>query len=106
MAAVSGAPKRKEQAQPMPQNSVSEKDILDIINKGGTPTLKPKTEKSKSKNAEKGVKGITLLLTFDEMSSIDNLRNLRPKARGKKKAISLHDWIVEAVQEKIERESK
>jgi hypothetical protein len=41
-----------------------------------------------------------------EMETIKELRNKRPVIRGRKITISLHDWIVEAVQEKIEREKK
>lgn len=111
--AVSGPPKRSIEAKAL---KADEKAISAIINNGGktitenpAPTLKVNARKDDaalSKNRAKGLKGITLLLTIEEAETIDKLRQLRPAPRGKKIAISFHDWIVEAVQDKIEKEKK
>ena len=43
----------------------------------------------------------------EELAQINELRALRPKPRsGKRLGVSIHDWIVEAIQEKIEREGR
>lgn len=110
--AVSPAPNRAKKETPQADNEAL---ISSIINNGGKPLDKPADKKAtkassttrrKSKNADKGVKGITLLLTFEEADIINQLRNLRPVARGRKKAISLHDWLLEATQEKIDKEKR
>jgi hypothetical protein len=74
-----------------------EEKIRAIINKGGSPTG------DISNNEE--IKQINIKLLSKEVESIKWLREKRPKARGAKRlAISLHDWIVEAINEKIERD--
>ena len=88
MAVTSAPPKRTE-------NKVSEDKIKEIINKGGKPTFV--TEPNDV------VKGITIKLLGSELDKIKELRSKRP-SRGKKLGISLHDWIIEAVQEKLNRE--
>jgi hypothetical protein len=99
--AVSAAPPKKKQEPVTLPKKVSEKKILDIINKGGKPTAE-----INSFEIDDSVKGITVKLMSSEMETIKELRDKRPALRGKKITISLHDWIVEAVQEKIEREKK
>jgi hypothetical protein len=110
--AVSGPPKRKEEAI---INKVDEKAISDIINSGGktiseniSKTIKIEKDGlgALSKNRAKGLKGITLLLTIEEAETINKLRQSRIAPRGKKIAISFHDWIVEAIHDKIQKESK
>lgn len=110
--AVSGPPKRNKETI---ISKVDEKVINDIINNGGktlsetiTPKRKQKEKTDKvqlSKNRTNGLKGITLLLTLEEAEIIDKLRQSRIAPRGKKIAISFHNWIIEAVQDKIEKES-
>ena len=80
---------------------VSEKKIQAFINKGGKPTEdrggeRPETSEKKS---------IKLILTGQEMSAIKELRSKRP-SRSRKIPISVHDWVIEAVQEKIQRDQK
>ena len=86
--AVSAAPPKKQ---------VSEEKIQEVINKGGKPTAmgqEPAGEK---------IKGITIKLMESELLKIKEIRQKRP-TRGKKISISLHDWIIEAIQEKVMRE--
>lgn len=88
MAVTAAPPKRTE-------TKASEEKIKDIINKGGKPTLVTETNDV--------VKGITIKLLGSELDKIKELRSKRP-SRGKKLGISLHDWIIEAVQEKLNRD--
>lgn len=88
--AISTAPSRKV---------ASEKHIEAIISKGGKTTVESKT----STDATKSIK---LVMTAEEMEMIKELRAMRKAPRGRKIAISVHDWVIEAVQEKIERENR
>lgn len=109
--AVSAPPQRNKEVT---ANEVDEEAISEIINNGGKtlterpsfiPKISAKNERGVvSKNRAKGLKGITLLLTLEEAEIIDKLRQSRTAPRGKKIAISFHDWIVEAVQDKIQKE--
>lgn len=86
-----------------PKKQVSEQQIEAIINKGGKTTVESK-EKTADPNSTKSIK---LIMTVDEMEKIKELRDKRPaKSRSRKITISVHDWVIEAVQEKIERERK
>lgn len=77
-----------------------EKKIKEVINKGaGIPQEVLPQETDKLKN-------INIRIFESELQTIRNLRERRPKPRGKRLAISVHDWIIEAIQEKIERERK
>ena len=83
--------------------ATDENKVRDFIGKGGKPAEDPEPA---AKTA--GVmKNINIKLLAGEMDAISQLRARRGTSRsGKKLGISLHDWIVEAVQEKIARESK
>ena len=81
--------------------NVSERKIRDFINKGGKPTSKQSSELS-----ETPTKSIKLILSREEMETIKKLRNMRPAPRGRKIPISVHDWVIEAIQEKIKREAR
>jgi hypothetical protein len=77
---------------------VDEKKILAVINKGGSPVS--------SVEDEHEIKQINIKLLGKEINAIRELRMRRPKQRGAKRlAISLHDWIIEAVNEKIARDT-
>lgn len=81
--------------------AVSEKQIQAFINKGGKPTDRGE------EIPESGVtKSIKLIMTGQEMKAIKVLRGKRPVKRSRKIPISIHDWVIEAIQEKIEREQK
>lgn len=78
--------------------------IAEIINAGGTP---PGEMGAKAKKRGGGpIKNINIKFLAEEGEVIDRLRDARPKIRNKKITISLHDWFIEAMQEKIEREKK
>ena len=83
---------------PPKSKKVSEADIEAVINKGG------KTVKEFSNNNLETPKHINIRLTGDLINKINILREKRPKKPGSPKAgISLHDWIVEAVLEKLNK---
>ena len=96
--AVSAAPKNKDDS-PIVQK-VYEKKIKEIINRGGQPTLPELVGNIDD------FKSISVKLMAHEIELIKTLRAKRHAPRGKKIPISLHDWIVEAVQEKLDREHK
>ena len=81
--------------------ATDESKVRDFIGKGGKPADEPPAKTA-------GVmKNINIKLLAGEMDAISQLRARRGTSRsGKKLGISLHDWIVEAVQEKIEREGR
>lgn len=86
-----------------PKKKVSEQQIDAIINKGGKTTVES-IDKPLDTNYTKSIK---LIMTVDEMETIKELRDKRPaKSRSRKITISVHDWVIEAVQEKIERERR
>lgn len=88
-----------------PKKKVSEQQIDAIINKGGKTTVESKEqEQIIDPNSTKSIK---LIMTADEMETIKQLRDKRPaRSRSRKITISVHDWVIEAVQEKIERERR
>ncbi|CAG5074776.1 hypothetical protein DYBT9623_05464 [Dyadobacter sp. CECT 9623] len=78
---------------------VTEADIEAVINKGGS-TIKD----TASSDPEKA-KHINVRLTGQIISEIDIRRLKRPRRPGSPKpGISIHDWIVEAVLEKLQSE--
>ena len=77
----------------------SEAQIEAVINKGGKPTDMADTEPT--------VKHFNIRLTGDILTKIDELRAKRPRKPGSPKlGVSTHDWIVEAVLEKLKREGR
>ncbi|MCF0075477.1 hypothetical protein LZD49_33675 [Dyadobacter sp. CY261] len=85
-----------------PKKVVSEKQIEAVINKGGRATVE--TDLPADPSATKSIK---LIMTAEEMDTIKKLRDKRPPvSRSRKITISVHDWVVEAIQEKIERERR
>jgi hypothetical protein len=90
--------------EPVVNTKASEKKIRDVINRGGSIT-----EVSRQRNIEKvELKGINVKFTVGEIDTIKALRGIRPveNRNSSKMSVSLHDWIVEAVQEKIKRDVK
>lgn len=96
--AITEAPVRPSKAN-SPTAKPTEQKILDAINRGGK-TAKPDTN-------GKGYKNFNIRIFDDEMARINALRALRPRPRrGVRLGISLQDWIIEALEEKIQREEK
>ena len=95
--AITTAPPRNE---PKPATKKAEKKIIDVINKGGKPS-------APSPSDERVLRNFNVKIFDEELARINELRALRPKPRsGKRLGVSIHDWIVEAIQEKIEREGR
>ncbi len=90
-------------------NSIQEKKVQEVINAGGVPTsviTKHKLIIKESNRIEGAIKNINIKFLATEGEIIEKLRDARPKIRNKKITISLHDWIIEAIQEKIKKEAK
>lgn len=87
--------------QPTPEKKVPEKKIQAFINRGGKPT-----SRSEGVSESGGTKSIKLTMTDQEMKAVKEVRDKRSKPRGRKIPISVHDWVIEAIQEKLEREQK
>jgi 3-hydroxyacyl-CoA dehydrogenase len=78
----------------------TEADIEAVINKG----LKPADEQPD--HEEEKPAHVNTRLTRGILRQIDALRASRPRKPGSPKlGISTHDWIVEAVLEKLDRDS-
>lgn len=85
--------------KPPVRKPITEAEIEAVINKGGR-TIRESKEEISDKP-----KHINIRLTNDIITGINLSRDKRPRKPGSPKAgISLHDWIVEAVLEKLERE--
>lgn len=80
--------------------AVNEKKITDVILKGGSVTRSDNSWK------EDIFKNFNVKILESELQTINELREKLPKPRGKRLGISLHDWIIAAIQEKIVRDSK
>lgn len=78
----------------------SEKKISSIINKGGS------SSKAETREQVDQLKNFNIKILNSELNAINDLREKMPRPRGKRLSISLHDWIVTAIQEKIARDRK
>lgn len=103
MAKIQFPLKKDDKPEPVkPVVKINEKKIRDVIGKGGSTT-----KSAISPEKEQRFKNFNVKILESELQTINELREKRPKARGAKRlGVSLHDWIVEAIQEKIERERK
>jgi hypothetical protein len=83
---------------PARKPKISEAEIEAVINKGGkTISEVPVVDPDKPKH-------INIRLTSQIVSDIDRQREKRPRKPGSPKlGISIHDWIVEAILEKLDR---
>lgn len=89
----------KEPSIPKPVKKVSEKKINEVLNRG----------LNTSKNSEvinDKAKSFSLDIMESQLKIIGDLCDKRPKKPGRRISLSKQDWILEAVLEKIERETK
>ena len=101
MSKIQLPPKRKPEA-PKDERStakVSEKKIKEIINKGGSPI-------QADQPANDRVKNFNILILESDLEIIGELCDKRPKKPGRIIGVSKKDWLLEAIQEKIDREKK
>jgi hypothetical protein len=102
--AVSAPPKKKKAAAPavpieQPPTKGQEKKIDEIVNRGSSTVGKVEPEDR--------VKNFNIKIMSGRLAAVDQLRAKRPrKPTSPKLAVSLQDWIIEAIEEKIEREKK
>ena len=88
---------------PPRKKTVTEAEIEAVINKGGSTTK----QTDKPVVADETVKYFNLRLTAGVLKDIEELRANRPrKLASPKLGISTHDWMLEAIQEKMERERR
>lgn len=101
MSKIQLPPKKNQEVQKSEQSApkISEKEIQHIINKGGSPI-------QITNKAEDKIKNFNLLILESDLNLIGELCDKRPKKPGRVIGFSKKDWLLEAVQEKIEREQK
>ena len=86
---------------PQRNKQPTEAEIDAVINRGGSPI--PTVEEADSKT----LRHVSARLTDEIIRQIDTLRASRPRKMGSPKmGISLRDWIIEAVIEKLERDRR
>jgi hypothetical protein len=101
MSKIQLPPKKNAEIQmdDKPVSKVNEKKIQYIINKGGSPV---KTDEPLIDT----VKNFNIMVLESDLHIIGELCNKRPKKPGRVIGFSKKDWLLEAVQEKIERERR
>lgn len=101
--AVSPPPRKKAVHDPVGQpaeGKKKEREIEEIINRGSTSVKSHPQEPQQIKN-------FNIKITAGQLTEIDELRAKRPrKPTSPKLAVSLQDWILEAIEEKVQREKK
>lgn len=101
--AVSAPPKKAAAAIPVEQQTTrdQEKKIDQIINRGSSTVVKAEPSELKQ------IKNFNIKIMSSQLAEVDQLRAKRPrKPTSPKLAISLQDWILEAIEEKIQKEKK
>ena len=82
----------------------TEAQIEAVINKGGSTTT---AKAEKLIENEDTVKFFNLRLTVGVLNKIASFREKRPrKLASPKLGISTHDWVLEAIEEKMQREKR
>lgn len=98
--AISKPPVRKAPEAVQPAPTPDEKQIEAVINRGSSSLAATETTDVKLKN-------FNIKLPAATLTVIDELRAKRPrKPTSPKLGISTQDWLLEAIQEKIQREQK
>ena len=88
---------------PARKKQPTEAEIEAVINRGGSTTNRAAAPEV----ADETVKYFNLRLTAGVLKRIEALRAKRPrKLASPKLGISTHDWMLEAIEEKMQREGK
>lgn len=83
---------------PRPNKQPTEAEIDAVINRGGAVAENATTD-------PETIRHVNVRLTDEILRRIDKLRSRRPRKMGSPKlGVSMRDWIVEAVLDKLERE--
>ena len=101
--AVSAPPKKKTDPAISAEKVTKgqEQKIDEIINRGSTTVGKAEPQEPEQ------IKNFNIKIMSGQLATVDQLRAQRPrKPTSPKLAISLQDWIIEAIEEKIQREKK
>jgi hypothetical protein len=93
-----GLPPKKENPKEKNIPSADERRIREVISRGSSTTRIQIDAESDT------IKTIAVKLTVSTLDIIGQLCDKRTKRPGRKIAMAKYDWIVEAVNEKIERE--
>ena len=81
----------------------SERKIEEVISRGSTTVA----GRGASEVEVPTVKNFNIRIMSDRLNVVNHLRDLRPKKPlSPKPGISLQDWVLEAIEEKIKREQK
>lgn len=99
--AVSPPPKKTTPAKldEQQKNKGQEKKIEEIINRGSTTVGQTEPHNQ--------IKNFNIKIMSSQLTEVDQLRAKRPrKPTSPKLGVSLQDWIIEAIEEKIQREKK
>ena len=107
MAKLTRRPKVENASMPMEKSDQQVERLADaFINKGGKSIVQRTTPQTihgrvSGKSDPEAKIGITVKLFVKERDEINQLRKHRPI----RAQVSLHDWIIEAVQEKLKKET-
>lgn len=100
--AVSAPPKKKPVNAIAPAAQSNDKKIDEIINRGSSMIAAVQPQ-----HVPETVKNFNVKILSTQLASIEELRAKRPrKPISPKLGISLQDWMIEAIEEKIKREKK
>ncbi|GHB87319.1 hypothetical protein [Persicitalea jodogahamensis] len=101
---ITPPPKRKGATDQAPSlNIASERKMEEVINRGSTAVA----SRLSSEKDQPTVKNFNVRIMSDRLNVVNSLRDLRPKKPlSPKPGISLQDWVLEAIEEKIKREQK
>lgn len=100
--AVSAPPKKKPASAIEPTAKPTDKKIDEIINRGSSTVVTAERQQ-----VPETVKNFNLKILSTQLAAIDELRAKRPKKPiSPKLGVSLQDWMIEAIEEKIKRERK